>query len=273
MKFPFRPIRIAESTRQSTQIVPPRRSRQAMPYQLPPDPAKSAYVRTRFDAIAHRYDLFNDLITQGQHRRWKRVLIQRLELQKGARVLDLCCGTGDIALRCATRLGGQGQVVGLDFSPNMLRIAAARRASTGVEESIGFISGDAMALPFRANEFDAVTIGYGLRNVADIGVCLAEVVRVLKPGGMLASLDVGKTRPILLRPLVAFYFFRIVPLIGRLLLPGEEMFSYLPHSSVGYPHQDRLGAILADQGFTHVELIEFLGGASVIHIARKAGPL
>ena len=238
-----------------------------MPYHLPRAEDKPRYVRERFDAIAHRYDLFNDLITQGQHRWWKRVLVRRADLREAERVLDLCCGTGDIALRCAQALPPGGRVYALDFSRNMLRIARSRKRRRGAD--MVYLGADALRLPFGDSRFDAVTVGYGLRNVVDLEACLDEVRRVLRPGGVLASLDVGKVRSAWLRPLVAFYFFRVVPWIGRLLQPGEEMYTYLPHSAVDYPHQERLRAILGDRGFTGVELVEFLGGASVIHVARK----
>lgn len=247
-----------------------------MPYQLPSADRKARYVRERFDAIARRYDLFNDLITQGQHRWWKRTLVRRLGLRPGARVLDLCCGTGDIAQRIHAALGASGAVVAADFSREMLRFAARRLlpdqlAAPTAQPGVSLACADATRLPFADAAFDAVSVGYGLRNVDDLPGCLAEIRRVLKPRGVLASLDVGKVRAAWLRPLVNFYFFRVVPAIGRLLQPGEEMYAYLPHSSVDYPQQDKLKAMLVESGFAEVELIEYLGGASVIHLARKAG--
>lgn len=248
-----------------------------MPYRLPSAEDKARYVRTRFDAIARRYDLFNDLITQGQHRWWKRRMVRRLGLRPGDRVLDLCCGTGDIAARCRRSLGASGSVVAADFSLEMLKIAGRRLAArggspAGAGATAAVACADAMCLPFGEGSFRAVTIGYGLRNVAGLEGCLREVYRVLAPGGWIASLDVGKVRSAWLRPLVAFYFFRIVPRIGALLQPGEEMYAYLPHSSLDFPHQDRLREVLAGEGFTDVELVEYLGGASAIHFARKPNP-
>jgi demethylmenaquinone methyltransferase/2-methoxy-6-polyprenyl-1,4-benzoquinol methylase len=243
-----------------------------MSYRLPDPAEKANYVREKFDEIARHYDLFNDLITQGQHRIWKNVLVNRLRLLPEARGLDLCCGTGDIAARCRRRLGPAGAVFLLDFSANMLRIAR-RRLNDGAPKGAphsGLLCGDAMRLPFRDGSLQFVTVGYGLRNVTDLEGCLAEISRVLAPGGVLGSLDVGKVRARWLRPLVDFYLFRIVPLIGRLLQPGQEMFSYLPHSSLDYPAQQALREMMLARGFAEVEVIEFLGGASVIHLARKA---
>jgi demethylmenaquinone methyltransferase/2-methoxy-6-polyprenyl-1,4-benzoquinol methylase len=275
-----------------------------MPYQLPPPEQKARYVRAKFDEIARRYGLFNDLITQGQHRRWKRVLVRRLGLKPDARGADVCCGTGDIALRCLARLGPGGGVLAADFSPNMLRIAQRRLASGAAAAAAGrparpraaesgaaanrvadsaaagraahaphrqVLCADAMRLPFRTASLDFVTIGYGLRNVVDLDGCLREIHRVLKPGGVLGSLDVGKvTRP-WLRPLVDFYFFHVVPAIGRLVQRGQDMFAYLPASSLAYPGQEALRQRLLDTGFARAEIEEFVFGASVIHLAWKKG--
>jgi demethylmenaquinone methyltransferase/2-methoxy-6-polyprenyl-1,4-benzoquinol methylase len=246
-----------------------------MPYRLPEPEAKARYVRAKFDEIARHYDLFNDLITQGQHRWWKRVLVRRLAFAPGARGLDLCTGTGDLAARSLQRLGAQGRLIAADFSPNMLAIAQRRLArQTGGRGRVAravplLLCADAMRLPLRSASLDFVTIGYGLRNVSDLGACLAELYRVLRPGGVLASLDVGKVRHAWLRPLAEFYLFRVVPRIGGLLQPGQDMFDYLPHSTVDYPDQRGLARLLEAQGFRGVEVLEYLFGASALHIARK----
>jgi demethylmenaquinone methyltransferase/2-methoxy-6-polyprenyl-1,4-benzoquinol methylase len=238
-----------------------------MPYRLPDADQKDRYVRAKFDEIAQQYDRFNDWITQGQHRRWKRVLVGRLDIQPGQRGLDLCCGTGDIARRCRAGLRGRGGLVAADFSLNMLALAKGRLAGGGAPAAV--LCADAMRLPFADASFDFVTIGYGLRNVKDLVGCLAEIHRVLRPGGVLASLDIGKVRHRWMRPLVDAYLFHVVPWIGRRLQPGQEMFTYLPHSTTAYPHQDALADLLRTSSFGRVELIEFLFGTSVIHLAWK----
>lgn len=246
-----------------------------MVYRIPQPADKPRYLRRKFGEIARRYDLFNDIITQGQHRYWKNVLVQRLELAGHERVLDLCCGTGDIGLRCADKLTAGGSVVAADFTPEMLHIARARIAQRKTSANgapvagVKVICGDAMRLPFPDASFHCITIGYGLRNVSDLNGCLAEMLRVLKPGGILASLDVGKVRSKIVAAINWLYFFYIVPWIGRMLQPGQELYSYLPRSTVDYPDQDRLKTILGECGLHRLEVIEFLFGASVIHLARK----
>jgi len=247
-----------------------------MPYRLPPQEARARYVRAKFDEIARHYDLFNDLITQGQHRWWKRVLVRRLGIAPDARGLDLCCGTGDLAARCLPRLGPRGRLVAADFSRAMLAIARQRLARgrgapsvAGARPAPLLLCADAMRLPFRTGSFDFVTIGYGLRNVTDLAACLDELFRVLRPGGVLGALDVGKVRNRWLRPLAEFYLFRIVPRIGGLLQPGQDMFDYLPASTVDYPDQARLAAMLAAHGFAQVQVREYVFGASALHFARK----
>ena len=129
--------------------------------------------------------------------------------------------------------------------------------------------GNAMEIPFPDTNFDAVTIGYGLRNVPNLNGCLQEILRVLKPGGVLVSLDVGKVRLPVIKELNNFYFFRIVPLIGNLLMPGQDMFQYLPNSSLEYPNQELLKLLMFEAGFLKVEIHDFVFGASTVHVACK----
>lgn len=272
-----------------------------MAYRHPTRQEKATYVQSKFDEIASHYDRFNDLITQGQHRLWKRAMVRKLGVKPGDRGLDLCCGTGDIAQRIHPALHNEhagnaadatdakagkagkaapaagGGLIAADFSLNMLRIASKRLAtrSEGKRRNKGnhaptlVMGADAMRLPFKEGSFQFLTIGYGLRNVTDLDACLKELYRVLAPGGMLASLDVGKVRNRWVRPFAEFYLFRVVPLIGRVLQPGQEMYTYLPNSTLDYPPQDALKDQLEQIGFEQVELLEFVFGASVIHFARK----
>ena len=237
----------------------------SMTYTLPNTEEKSVYVEQMFNKIAQKYDLFNDIITFGMHRKWKRFVARQTDLHDEQSCLDLCCGTGDIA-REVLRQYPSSKVTGLDFSEEMLIIAESKNTS---EIAVKYVTGDAMNIPFQDAVFDAVTIGYGMRNVQDISQFLREILRVLKPEGVLVSLDVGKVSIPILTELNHFYFFHIVPLIGKLLMPGEEIFKYLPESSLEYPNQESLKKLMIETGFQKVEFHNFVFGGSTVHVAYK----
>ncbi len=237
-----------------------------MDYKLPDQENKHDYVQTKFTDISARYDLFNDLITQGMHRYWKNFLVRHSGLKQGDTALDMCCGTGDITSRLSKIVGDKGKVIGLDFSSGMLKVAKERKEQ---KTKKFFIQGDAMKLPLKQSSIDAVSVGYGLRNVIKLENCLEEVLSALKPGGKFLSLDVGKVKNRFVRPFFNFYFFSLVPIIGKTLYKGEDMFDYLPHSAIEYPSQEKLATILNDVGFTDVKYYNFVFGASTIHIATK----
>ena len=236
-----------------------------MKYNLPTSQEKSKYVESKFGEIAQKYDLFNDIITFGLHRYWKKFMVKQTGLNKGNKCLDLCCGTGDISHE-VSRQYPDCHVIGLDFSMEMLNIAESKNKNNS---NINFLHGDALRIPFPDESFHAITIGYGLRNVSSINSCLKEIFRVLKFSGVLVCLDVGKVRLPIISKLNNFYFFRIVPFIGNWLMPGEEMFHYLPHSSLKYPSQESIKNMILEVGFRKVEVQNFLFGASTLHIAHK----
>ncbi len=236
-----------------------------MSFEVPQGKERSEYVRRRFTLTAKKYDLFNDIITLGLHRSWKNFLVEKAHLKGGRQALDICCGTGDISQRLSKILGEQGLTVGLDFSEGMLEIAQSRNQGSDIK----FIKGDALTLPFRSNSFDAVTVGYGLRNLSDINAGLREVIRVLKPGGLFLCLDMGKIRIPIIKQLFHLYFFHIVPIIGKMIYPGEDLFDYLPKSSVDYPSQEKLAGKLQDIGFEEVKFFLLFLGGNVIHYAEK----
>ncbi len=236
-----------------------------MAFTIPEGKSKADYVQKKFSGIAGKYDLFNDIVTQGMHRYWKRFLVKKASLKPGDRVLDICCGTGDITQLLQKKTGAQGTTVGLDFSPGMLAVAE-ERDHTGLSS---FLQGDATVLPIKSKSLDAVTVGYGLRNLVDISLCLAEVHRVLKPGGRFLCLDMGKVKIPIIRELSDFYFFKIVPKIGKLIYPGEDMFDYFPESSVEYPSQQKLAEMLEGHGFVDVSYHNFHFGIVTVHHALK----
>lgn len=236
-----------------------------MSFQIPEGQEKSVYVRNQFSVIADRYDLFNDLITQWMHRYWKRFLVKKAGLAAGDTALDICCGTGDITERLERAVTPSGTVTGLDFSTGMLQVAQSRFPRTNGQ----FIRGDAMILPFKDNSQDVVTVGFGLRNLVNINACLAEVLRVLKPGGRFLSLDMGKVNIPVAKSIFHFYFFTVVPRIGKLIYPKESFFDYFPHSSLTYPSQKKLANMLEQTGFLKVRYYNFYLGSTVIHYAEK----
>ena len=210
-------------------------------------------VRTMFDRIAPVYDAMNRVMTVGLDRGWRRVTAQAV-VRPGDRVLDACCGTGDLAL--AARDAG-GVVTGVDFSPRMLE--RARRKAPDVD----WVHGDALALPFPDGSFDAATVGFGIRNVADIDRALSELARVLRPGGRLGILEITTPRG-RLAPFYRVWFERVVPVIGK-VLPGGSAYTYLPASVRRFPDVDGLAATLRSAGFSDVGYRTFAGGIVALH--------
>jgi demethylmenaquinone methyltransferase / 2-methoxy-6-polyprenyl-1,4-benzoquinol methylase len=217
-----------------------------------------AAVRTMFDRIAPVYDVMNRAMTMGLDRRWRRLTAGAV-VRPGDRVLDACCGTGDLAL--ADREAG-GDVVGVDFSERMLE--RARRKGPDVE----WMQADATALPFEDGAFDAVTVGFGIRNLADLEAGLRELARVTRPGGRLGCLEITKPRGFL-RPFFRLWFDALVPLAGK-ALPGGAAYSYLPASVRRFPGPEDLAAAARSAGWSDVEWRLLGGGIMALHVARKA---
>jgi len=215
-------------------------------------------VRAMFDRIAPVYDAMNRLMTAGLDGRWRAETATAV-VRPGDRVLDSCCGTGDLAL-AAARAGGR--VTGLDFSEPMLE--RARRKSSEVE----WIRGDALALPFEDGSFDAATVGFGARNLADLESGLRELRRVLRPGGRLGILEITRPRG-LLAPFYRIWFDGIVPLLGK-VLPGGSAYSYLPASVRRFPGPEDLAASLRAAGFEDVQYRLFAGGIVALHTGVAA---
>jgi demethylmenaquinone methyltransferase/2-methoxy-6-polyprenyl-1,4-benzoquinol methylase len=217
-----------------------------------------AAVEAMFDRISPVYDPMNRLMTAGLDRRWRRLTV-RATVRPGDRVLDACCGTGDLALE-AQRAGGR--VTGLDFSERMLE--RARRKSTAVE----WMRGDMLALPFSDGSFDAVTVGFGIRNVEDLEAGLRELARVLRRGGRLGCLEITRPRGAL-RPFFAVWFDGLVPLAGK-VLPGGAAYSYLPASVRRFPGPQDLGEAMRRAGFEEIGWRLLGGGIVALHVATRS---
>jgi demethylmenaquinone methyltransferase/2-methoxy-6-polyprenyl-1,4-benzoquinol methylase len=226
-----------------------------------PGPERSRRVRELFARIASRYDLINDIQSFGLHRFWKRTLLRAAELRPGESALDVCCGTGDIAIALAQ---AGARVTGCDFTPEMLAQARARSAN------VSWVQADALELPFPENGFAVVTIGYGLRNLADFARGVSELVRVLKPGGRLLILDFGKPSNRILRALYFGYLRVCVPVFGLLFCGDSAAYSYILDSLQHYPGQAGVTELLRNAGCAEVRVINFIAGAMSLHVAIKA---
>jgi demethylmenaquinone methyltransferase/2-methoxy-6-polyprenyl-1,4-benzoquinol methylase len=214
-------------------------------------------VRQMFDRIAPVYDVMNRVMTAGLDRRWRRLAV-REAVWPGDRVLDACCGTGDLAVE-AERRGGR--VVGLDFSEQMLERA---RPKSG---TIEWVRGDALDLPFQDGEFDAVTVGFGVRNLDDLDRGLRELARVLHSGGRIAVLEITRPRGIL-RPFFRIWLDAMIPLAGR-FLPGGKAYTYLPASVRRFPGPEDLSKLLEAGGFREVRYRLLGGGSVALHTAVR----
>ncbi len=217
-----------------------------------------AAVEAMFDRISPVYDPMNRLMTAGLDRRWRRLTVGAV-VRPGERVLDACCGTGDLAIE-AQRAGGR--VTGLDFSERMLE--RARQKSADVE----WVRGDVLALPFADGSFDAVTVGFGIRNVENLEAGLRELARVLRPGGRLGCLEITRPRGAL-RPFFALWFDGLVPLAGK-VLPGGEAYTYLPASVRRFPGPEDLGGAMRRAGFAEIGWRLLGGGIVCLHVATAS---
>ena len=222
-----------------------------------------------FDRIAGVYDLMNTAMTAGLHHRWRERAADRAELEAGGRALDVCCGTGDLALALAPRVGPEGTVIGSDFSEPMLELARRKAAERSVD-NVTFEWADALELPYEDAGFDAVTVGFGVRNLADLDAGLGEMARVLRPGGRLVILEITQPRR---PPLSSFYwlwFDRIVPLLGS-IAGDREAYTYLPESVKRFPPPEGLAAAMDGAGFERIRYTVLAGGIIAIHSGVSAG--
>ena len=229
---------------------------------------KAPYVRRLFHTIADRYDLITALLSFGRDRRWKARLVELAQIQPGMRVLDLASGTGDIAFAAARR---GARVTGLDITHRMLQLASRKPCPPGA--AVRFVTGDMMALPFADATFDVITTGYGIRNVPRIEPAIEEIRRVLRPNGLLLSLDFNRPSNALVRAVYLGYLTVVGSALGWVLHRDPDTYRYIPASIARYPGASGVAAMLARGGFDQCRVLPLLGGLMAINLARRQGQL
>ena len=230
-------------------------------------------VRGMFDRIAGVYDLMNSAMTAGMHHRWRDRAADRAGLSPGDVALDVACGTGDMTLQLQRRVGSDGHVIGSDFSERMLDLArekGASRASSELGRTPIYEWGDALELTYDDDAFDAVTVGFGVRNFADLDRGLAEMSRVLKPGGRMVILEITQPQRPPLSTFFSLWFDRLVPLLGN-VAGDAEAYSYLPESVKRFPPPEDLAEKMERAGLTGIRWTILAGGIIAIHSGVKPG--
>jgi demethylmenaquinone methyltransferase / 2-methoxy-6-polyprenyl-1,4-benzoquinol methylase len=225
-------------------------------------------VRGMFDRIAGVYDLMNSAMTAGLHHQWRERAVDRADVGAGSDALDVCCGTGDLTLALRRRIGPDGRVVGCDFSEPMLEIARRKSGQEGLPAEFGWA--DALDLPYGERSFDAVTIGFGARNLANLEQGIAEMARVLRPGGRLVILEITRPQREPLQSFYSLWFDRLVPVLGS-FAGDSEAYSYLPNSVRSFPAPRELAEMIDGAGFTEIRWLLLAGGIIAIHSATRKG--
>lgn len=230
--------------------------------------SKEQRVHGVFEKISGQYDKMNSVISFQQHVRWRKKTMQLMNVPKGAKALDVCCGTADWTVALAEAVGKDGEVIGLDFSKNMLSIGEKKVKPYA---NIQLIHGNAMELPFEDNSFDFVTIGFGLRNVPDYLQVLKEMNRVLKPGGLAVCLETSQpTMPVFRQGYYAYFKF-VMPVLGKVFAKSYDEYSWLQESASDFPGMKELAALFGKAGFSDVSYKAHTGGVAATHFGRKTG--
>jgi demethylmenaquinone methyltransferase/2-methoxy-6-polyprenyl-1,4-benzoquinol methylase len=229
---------------------------------------KGAFVRDMFARIAPRYDTANRVLTAGMDERWRRKAIALMAPPRGGRIVDLCCGTGDVVFHLL-RTDPTLDVTGIDFCAPMLERAIARIPADARGTAPRFVEGDVMALPFADESFDGATMGFSLRNVVDVDATLREILRVLKPGARFVNLDVSKAPNKLWKRLFDAYFYGVVPLVGGIVGGSRQAYTYLPNSLTHHPNAIELRDRFTRAGFANAGFLPLVGGAVAAHYGTK----
>lgn len=238
-------------------------------YQDIPWHEKANKVAEVFHSVADKYDLMNDLMSLGIHRLWKRYAIELSGVRQGQKVLDVAAGTGDLSLQFSKLVGPSGQVVMSDINSSMLNQGRDRLTDEGIVANVDYVLANAENLPFADNQFDCLTIAFGLRNVTDKQKALASMYRVLKPGGRVLILEFSHLTVDALKPLYDLYSFKILPKIGQLVANDADSYQYLAESIRMHPNQATLKAMMQKAGFEDVDVHNLSAGIAAVHRGYK----
>jgi demethylmenaquinone methyltransferase / 2-methoxy-6-polyprenyl-1,4-benzoquinol methylase len=234
-----------------------------------PEQEKVQWVLRHFNTVADKYDFMNTLLSFGIHHQWKRTAIRMMGLKPGARVIDLCGGTGDLALLAAKAVGAAGRVVLYDINWKMMVTGRPKVLRSSAGDRIVYAQGDAERIAFPDNTFDAAMVGFGIRNLTHMHQGFEEMYRVLKPGGIMMCLEFSRPVTPWFRWLYDFYSFHIMPLVGKILGGSRQAYTYLPESIRLFPLQEELAATLERIGYTRVCYRNLTDGIAVVHLGVK----
>jgi len=238
-------------------------------FQRVPRERKTDQVLQHFNSVAQHYDFMNTLLSFGIHYLWKRCAIRMLNLAPNDDVLDVCGGTGDLAILAARHIGPDGRVIVYDINRAMIQAGLHKVAHKDIEDRIRYVQGNAESISFPDRHFEAAMVGFGIRNVTNMIKGFEEMYRVLKPGGKMMCLEFSKPTFLPFRRLYDFYSFHIMPLLGELIAGSRKAYTHLPESIRMFPMPDELTALLKEIGFSHIIYKKLTNGIAVIHLAIK----
>lgn len=229
---------------------------------------KEERVHQVFQSISKRYDMMNSVISFQRHKAWRKDTMARMNVKKGTKALDVCCGTADWTLAMAEAVGEEGKAIGLDFSENMLEVGKTKVKNQN-KNNVDLIHGNAMELPFEDNTFDYVTIGFGLRNVPDYNQVIKEMYRVVKPGGRVVCLETSQPTVPVFRQVYYGYFKFVMPVLGKLVARSYDEYSWLQESASSFPGREELRKLFLSNGFSRVDVKPYSGGVAAMHMGFK----
>lgn len=229
---------------------------------------KEQHVHAVFESIAPKYDVMNDILSFRRHKAWRAFTMRKMNVRPGQTAVDLCCGTCDWTIALA-RASGTGEVVGLDFSKNMLDVGRQKVEKEGLDRQIRLVQGNAMELPFADASFDFATIGFGLRNVPDVDRVLREMARVVKPGGKVVCLELSKPTLEPFKSVYYLYFEKMLPLLAKWFAKRYEQYKWLPESLAAFPNKEQLADKFRQAGLADVKAYSLTLGVAALHIGTK----